>query len=226
MITAPKEYFDKLWQLQSKNKPNVAVLLPSSERIYEVNLHERKIEAPEFLSIQTDHYAETVYFMMDRYYDNVDLTETVGVIQYITPSGLKRIYPIPFYDILTYKDYINIEEGEERPKVIFPWCIDGAATESAGVIEYSIRFFKVDPVKKVLYYNMSTLPAKGKILHGMDVLEKNEDYNFRVHALEEIYQVERTYICNKQSYYEESIKNWISAYEIIAYIVRSSVSPH
>lgn len=204
MITAPKEYFDKLWLIQSKNSPNVAVLLPSSERIYEIDLHKREIESPEFLSVQTDHYAETIYFMIDRYYDNVDLTELVGVIQYITPSGLRRIYPIPFYDIQTYKSFIQLEEGEEKPKIIFPWCIDGAATRDAGEIKYSLRFFKVDPVKKELLYNMSTLPAKSKILYGMDVLEENEDYDFRAHALEAIYaKIEEYKQYNSDIYWEE-----------------------
>ena len=54
--------------------------------------------------------------MVDRfYYDN--RLNRIGVIQYITPSGLKRIYPIPFYD--TYK-ILLIKKKEA--KIIFPWC--------------------------------------------------------------------------------------------------------
>ena len=204
MITAPQEYFDNLWRIQSKNSPQFALLLPSSERIYEIDLNSRTIEAPEFLSVQTDHYAETIYFMTDRYYDNVDLSETVAIVQYITSGGLKRIYVVPFYDTETYKEYVVLEEGEEKKKIIFPWCIDGAATRDAGDVQYSIRFYKVDLVQKNLIYNLNTLPAKSKVLHGMDVLAENDDYDFQVEIIEEIFaRIEDAKNYNSDIYWEE-----------------------
>ena len=204
MITAPQEYFDNLWLIQSKNAPITAILLPSSEHIYEIDLHSRTIEAPEFLSLEKDHYAETIYFMVDRFYDNIDLKNTVCIVQYITPSGLKRIYPVPFYDSETYKNFLTLEEDEDTPKLIFPWCIDGAATRDAGIVEYSIRFYKLDEYHHTLVYNLSTLPAKSEVLHGMEVLEKNEDYDFTAEVIEQIFaRIEDIKKYNSDIYWEE-----------------------
>lgn len=204
MITAPQEYFDNLWLIQSKNAPQTVLLLPSSENIYEIDLHSRKIEAPEILSLQKDHYAETIYFMVDRFYDNIDLNETICVVQYITPAGLKRIYAVPFYDISTYKKFLDLEENEDIPKLIFPWCIDGAATRDAGIVEYSIRFYKLDEYNHTLAYNLSTLPAKSEVLHGMEVLEENEDYNFTAEVIEQIFaRIEDAKNYNSDIYWEE-----------------------
>ena len=204
MKTCPEEYFANLWLIQSKNAPQRALLLPSSERIYNIDLNTRTIEAPSVLSVQKDHYAETIYFMIDRYYDNIDLSQTIGVVQYITPSGLKRIYPIPFYDTETYKDFITFEEGEEQNKIIFPWCIDGAATKDAGIVEYSIRFYQLDNYNYNLVFNLSTLPATGEVLHGMEVLAENEHYDFQQEIIDElIKRIEDAKNYNSDIYWEE-----------------------
>ena len=204
MITAPKEYFDNLWLIKSKNTPQTALLLPGSERIYEIDFHTRLIEAPEILSVEKDHNAETIYFMVDRFYDNIDLKNTICIVQYINASGTKRIYPVPFYDTETYKKFIELDEKEDKPKLIFPWCIDGAATKTAGIVEYSIRFYKVDEYNHTLIYNLSTLPAKGEVLHGMEILAENEHYDFQAEIIEEIFtRIEDAKNYNSDIYWEE-----------------------
>ena len=71
MITTPQDYYSKLHLIQDTNKPTIAVLLPSDEKTFNVNLSTRTIDAPEYLSVAKDHLAETIYFVMDRYYDGV-----------------------------------------------------------------------------------------------------------------------------------------------------------
>ena len=204
MKTCPKDYFAKLWLIQSKNAPQTALLLPKSENIYEIDLNARTIEAPEILSVEKDHNAETIYFMVDRFYDNIDLKNTTCIVQYITPSGLKRIYPVPFYDTETYKTILELEEKEDVPKLIFPWCIDGAATKTAGIVEYSIRFYQVDEYNHSLLFNLSTLPATGEVLHGMEVLAENEHYDFQAEIVEEIYtRIQDAKNYNSDIYWEE-----------------------
>lgn len=80
MITTAAEYEQYLARIQDENAPSIAILLPSDERIYNVDLNSRKIEAPEFLSVEKDHHAECIYFMVDRFFDNMDLSNTVCVI--------------------------------------------------------------------------------------------------------------------------------------------------
>jgi hypothetical protein len=82
------------------------------------------------------------------------------VIQYINAEGEGYVYVVPYYDLTTYKD-----------KILFPWAIGGNATKSAGTIEYSIRFYKIDKRGNYFLYNMSTIPVKSKILYGMDISE-------------------------------------------------------
>ena len=72
MITTLQDYLSKLHLINRAGDAKIAVLLPSDEKIYKVDLNTREIEAPEFLSIEKDHYAETIYFEMDRYYDHID----------------------------------------------------------------------------------------------------------------------------------------------------------
>lgn len=174
MITTPEEYFAYLFQIQSQNPPTVAIL-PSAEKVYEIDLNSREIETPDYLSVERDHKSETVYFKINRFFDYMDLSETVCVIQYITADNRARIYAVPFYDIVTCAN---------EDKMVFPWVIDGGATSVAGEIQYSIRFFKLDPLGSNFVYNLNTQPAKSKVLHGIDIstFEEDQDYVMVVDA--------------------------------------------
>lgn len=169
MITTPKEYYDLLYRIQDENKPSLAVLLPSDEKIYEIDMNSRKIEAPKYLSVELDHRAETIYFKVGRYYDNIDLANMTCVVQYINAKGEGRVYPVPFYDVETYAD---------ENMMLFPWCIDGEATKASGNVTYSVRFYDIDESATYMRYNMSTLPSKSEVLHGIssktDIDESND----------------------------------------------------
>lgn len=164
-----KEYLEQLHQIQSQNPPSIA-LLSNAEIIYDVDLSTRKIDSPKFLSVSRDHKSETIYFRVDRYFDYMDLTNTVCIVQYITSDGKPHIYAVPFYDVIT--------EGHNN-KILIPWCINGAATFSSGKIQYALRFYIVESRKDGYYltYNLNTLPATSQILNGMDVQENVEDFD-------------------------------------------------
>ena len=50
MQTISTEYWRNLYRIQQDNNlPSLAVLLPSTENIYDINLNTRKVQAPEFL---------------------------------------------------------------------------------------------------------------------------------------------------------------------------------
>lgn len=171
MITNPNDYYNAIQQIKDLNKPQYAILLPVDEKIYNINLDNRSIEAPEFLSLQTDHYAETVYFLVDRYYDNMDLADTICTVQYQNEKDKDgRIYLVPFFDITTYK---------KENKILIPWQISGEATRNAGTITFSVRFFKLNDFaengKKDYIYSLNTKPAVSKILYGMDIDSENNE---------------------------------------------------
>lgn len=171
MITNPNDYYNAIQQIKDLNKPQYAILLPVDEKIYNIDLDNRSIEAPEFLSLQTDHYAETVYFLVDRYYDNMDLADTICTVQYQNEKDKDgRIYLVPFFDITTYK---------KENKILIPWQISGEATRNAGTITFSVRFFKLNDFaengKKDYIYSLNTKPAVSKILYGMDIDSENNE---------------------------------------------------
>lgn len=173
MKTASQEYYQLLHQIQDENAPSIAVLLPGTENIYEIDLNKRTIESPEFLSVSRDHKAETIYFTCPRYFDNIDLTNLVCVVEYINANGDGRIYAVPYYDV-DHFSLIDVENEIYEPKILFPWCIDGEATKVAGEVTYAVRFFQLNDTGTQMIYNLSTLTAKSKVLHGIEI--KNADF--------------------------------------------------
>lgn len=153
---------NQLYDIQAKHAPS-NVYLPFAHNIYEVDLNTRKIDGPAYLSVRRDHKAEVIYFKLDRYFDYMDLSNTVCIIQYLIPDeNIPRIYIVPFFDTSTYfKDN----------KILIPWVVGGAVTSKAGKVEYSIRFYKIqrendNDIK--LIYNLSTLPATSEILYSLE----------------------------------------------------------
>ena len=158
MVTNPSDYEEMLWQLQSNAPTNQAILLPKDEKIYDINLNTRVIDVPKFLSVEKDHQAETIYFKFDRYFDHTDLTTKSCIIQYTNALGKTYIYPVPFYDVISF--------GYEG-KVLIPWCIQGPATEKSGIVKFAVCFYSID-IQHKLSYCLNTLVAKGEILQGQN----------------------------------------------------------
>lgn len=197
MITEKQEYLDLLYKIQDENKPSLAILLPGDERVYNVDLATRTIEAPEYLSVETDHRSEVIYFKVARYYDAVDLSNTICVIQYINANKEGRVYAVPYYDIDTLSD---------TNEMLIPWEVDGEATVAAGDVQYAIRFYMLDSriTDKRLVYNLNTLTASSKVLHGINIdpeeLQSSNDKEYIVTYLDEILAISRE-IANKDVYW-------------------------
>lgn len=163
MVTNPAEYAKLLWKIQDQNPPTTALLLPNSERMIEVDLNTRLITAPEYLSVATDHRAETVYFVLDRFHDNVDLSTMNCVVEFVSADKNGRnqksgLFAVPFTD----KETLSKEE-----RIIVPWLIQGLATAQTGVITYSLKFYQISQNDNSKFsYVLNTQPAKSKILEG------------------------------------------------------------
>ena len=164
VLNTPNENYEGLFYAQVQTPPEVA-RLPESSIIYDVDLNTRSIKAPRFLSVSKDHKSAVFYFKVSRYYDHMDLTETICLIQYIPPGGTEGMaytYVVPFYDIKTF---------EHENKILIPWVVSGAAAQKEGSIQFAIRFYKVsgEGQNAKLIYNLNTLPAKSQILHGLEL---------------------------------------------------------
>lgn len=182
MITSPKDYDELLYKLQDYNRTYQIIPLPKDEPIYEIDLDTRKIVAPDFLSVEYDHNAETIYFKCDRYFDCVDLArdDITIVIQYENANPKKNergfLYLPLYVDTLTFKD-----EG----KIAFPWVIEGPATAYSGTVTFSIRFYRID--KDGVYdFNLNTLSSTSKVLHGMQI-QNTENFIIAPTVIDDIY---------------------------------------
>ena len=194
MITARDDYLDLLYKVQDPNRQDKIIQLPADETIYAVDLNTRKIEAPKFLSVEYDHNAETIYFEVDRFFDNIDLSTMFCVIQYQNANPDKArggyIYPVPYFDITT---------KAEDNKMLFQWAIEGPATAYSGKVTFSIKFYKISSITidsadghstqlKVYDYVLNTQPSTSEVLHGLDIMATSENYYFEASEVEKIYQ--------------------------------------
>ena len=125
MITTAKEYDEMRYRIYDANYPSEALLLPSDEFIYEIDLNTRQIKAPTILGVERDHRAETIYFITDRFYCGIDLATTSCLVQFVNAKGEGRYFPVPFLDSTTYSgrdedkryvlahvNYANYTKGE------------------------------------------------------------------------------------------------------------------
>ena len=188
MITTPEEYLKYLWGIETRdeeghavnpynNRPILSIILPSDERTFEVDLSTITISVPTFLSIAKDHRAETVYFLVDRYYEYKDLANTSCMIEFINAAGEGGFYPVPFYDISSYPNFIDENDVKHEAKMLIPWCLEGDVTKTAGNVQFVLRFYELDDANETFIYNLRTQIATGAVLNGMDetVLDANID---------------------------------------------------
>ena len=155
MITGSQEYEQFLANI-AEGAPSVLTMrLPTTEPIYEIDWNSRKVSAPPFIGVEGDHEAEIIYFQMDRYYDAIDLAESIGMITFKNAKNEEYYYLIPNYDIYSV-------EG----KIIFPWVIQAPVALYGGTVQFAIKFFKVEPTSKKLAYELNTIVARTKVLVG------------------------------------------------------------
>lgn len=165
-----------LHTIQFQNPPTNACL-PSAtaHNTYNIDMSTRTIDAPQYLSVAKDHKSTVIYFKIDRYFEFMDLSNTICVIEYIVPNSDKKVpylYVVPYLDIMTYAT-----EG----KMVFPWVIGGIATQQDGIIEYDIRFYKLESLTKEnskIIYDLHTLPAQSKVLTGLGVEDEDLKYEY------------------------------------------------
>ena len=80
-VITEQAFLDLLTEIQHHSRTMVYVPPSEPSRIINVNLETREIDLKnspyrEFLSINKDHYAETLFFKVPRYFDNVDFTKS------------------------------------------------------------------------------------------------------------------------------------------------------
>ena len=160
MKVSPQEYNSLLGRLIDPNEYTNFLRIPADEPIYEIDLNQRKINVPEFLSVEEDHNAEIIWFKTDRFYDNIDLYDSTCWIQYINANNEEYFYAAPI--IIGAQEF-----GNEQ--ILIPWAISKEVAKATGVISFSFQFFKLSEDKNRFLYVLNTQVAKSKILAGLRV---------------------------------------------------------
>ena len=160
MIVSPQEYNSLVHRLMDPNQFTSMLRIPENEPIYEIDLNQRVIAAPEFLSVEEDHNSEIIWFKTDRFFDNIDLYGGTCWIQYKNADQEEYFYAAPLV--------VGLEEyGSE--KILIPWAISKEVAKKTGVIQFSFQFFKLSEDGLRFHYVLNTQAAKSKILAGLRV---------------------------------------------------------
>lgn len=167
MTTSASEYAALLAEIQNSNITTYTTV-PTTEPRFSINANTRAIEVPSeftFLGVRNDHKAETIYFEIDRYFDDVDLSEHTCVIQFLNKNASETkegVYPITTMDV-------DSVDG----KIVFGWNICNDATQLSGDIVFSVRFYSIDE-NGLFTYNFNTLSASSIILETLNTTNSSE----------------------------------------------------
>lgn len=157
-------------------QPTIFTKLPLDEPHFEINPNTRAIIIPpEFkkngIAVQGDDLAEVVYFMIDRFFDAMDLNNTDIYIEWETPKGKTGSITKSVSET-----YLKIIDDENYPgKLIFGWAISDAITKDSGTLKFSVRFVQWNEQGK-LVYSFNTLTAQATIHPNLGLDLENDNY--------------------------------------------------
>lgn len=137
-ISTLDEYFQHLHEISLKD-PSL-IILPLDEEKFFIDGNSRKITVPQAFTkngvgVQGDHYAEYIYFEIDRYFENIDFgsPSITAVVEFIDANQQKHFT----------KAWIKYTD-EKSSKVLIGWPITQDVTAKAGSIKFSVRLFELE----------------------------------------------------------------------------------
>lgn len=131
-------YFQHLHEISLKD-PSL-IILPLDEEKFFIDGNSRKITIPQAfikngVGVQGDHYAEYIYFEIDRYFENIDFgsPSITAVVEFVDANQQKHFT----------KAWIKYTD-EKSSKVLIGWPITQDVTSKAGPIKFSVRLFELE----------------------------------------------------------------------------------
>ena len=180
------KWFDTLKNLQDTITEILNIPDVDGNRHYiDVDLSKREIKLPssfyaDFLDVQNDHLAAEIWFRTDRYFEDVDLSKTTCVIEYISAAGEGRICPILSIDTTTFNGQLCV-----------CWQVGREATKQAGKIKFVLHFYNIVQNSNgdfVYSYSLSTRPCEATILKSLDkTVSLDKAYDYSAEIMNEIY---------------------------------------
>ena len=127
-----------------ENKNNKFFRIPLDEHPMTINMNTRTIDLGETfkatgLGVRGDAYAEIVFFEADRYFDTMDLSHCLPIIQWQAGTGTIHQEPGILQDATGERD-----NPDESDKILFGWMPSDEVTKTAGNITFNVRFYSAD----------------------------------------------------------------------------------
>ena len=120
-------------------------IIPFGENDFVIDANSRKIGVPqEFarngVGVEGDHFVESLYFTIDRYFDTTDFAQSniMAIVEWINANG-EKCYSPAWTKILS----------DDDEKLIIGWVLTDKATKKAGIIKFSIRLYSLDEKGKL-----------------------------------------------------------------------------
>lgn len=128
----------------NENKNNKFFRIPLDEHPVTINMNTRAIDLGETfkttgLGVRGDAYAEIVFFEADRYFDTMDLSHCLPIIQWQASTGAVHQEPGILQDATGERD-----NPDESDKILFGWMPSDEVTKTAGNITFNVRFYAAD----------------------------------------------------------------------------------
>lgn len=150
-----------------------------------VDLDSRKMAIPETitnLGVMSDDDVKWLYFVVPRYYRNVDLSEFDIRINFKNAAGAGDLYPVPKSDI---------EVDDATGQIKFSWRIDRTAYAAAGAVTFNMCMVKYD-AEGIIVQELNSTTATLNVLNGLETVEAVVENNpsafdnvlFRLKAVE------------------------------------------
>ncbi|EXG87869.1 hypothetical protein K413DRAFT_4770 [Clostridium sp. ASBs410] len=167
MTSDAESYLKKLEEIQNGTTTQATIFnqTPDEEKFI-INADTREISVPSSFSnigVIYDHNAETIFFKIPRYFDNVDLNDHTCIIQYINAGKEEDIYTV------TQKDLSS--DGE----IIFGWKITNSVTKYSGSVSFAVRFYSI--TNGIFDYNFNTKVAQFNVLSGLNITANDISIN-------------------------------------------------
>lgn len=174
-------YWEQLKHIQNNQAREISKITTPPSGFFKIDLDERSITPPaeyrDFLAVAHEHMAETIYFEVARFFDDVDLTTTNIIIEYVNGDGDARIFPAVLQDWTTNPGHIR-----------FAWVLGNEATKTVGTLKFAVRFYSVDQQEKIFTYSLQTRPYEGPVIASLqdadgEPIDAFEDYDYSADVL-------------------------------------------
>jgi len=150
-------FFGNILEISALDKKYLR--LPLDEPLFAIDANSRKITVPDAfksngLSVQGDHLAETVYFVIDRYFDYMDLNNTDVSINWKMGADTGKT------------DRFTMSTDVIPGSIVFGWPVNNIITQKSGTLTFAVEFCRKDNQGNVLY-DFNTLSANINIKEGL-----------------------------------------------------------